>query len=86
MPFVEPTEDDRAFMRLALEQAQRGYDEGGVPVGSVLTEKGRLVAKGTIGGSRMATRSRMARWILFAAPDDGLTTATRSSTRRLAPA
>ena len=46
MPFVEPTEDDRAFMRLALEQAQRGYDEGGVPVGSVLTEKGRLVAQG----------------------------------------
>jgi cytosine deaminase len=33
-------------MRLALEEAQRGYDEGGVPVGSVLAEGGRLVARG----------------------------------------
>ena len=33
-------------MRVALEEAQRGYDEGGVPVGSVLVENGRLVAQG----------------------------------------
>jgi cytosine deaminase len=33
-------------MRLALEEAQRGYDEGGVPVGSVLVEQGRPVAQG----------------------------------------
>ena len=46
MPFVEPTNDDRNFMRLALEEAQRGYDEGGVPVGSVLVANGRLVAQG----------------------------------------
>jgi cytosine/creatinine deaminase len=46
MPFVEPTEDDRAFMRLALEEARRGYDEGGVPVGSVLVATGRLEAQG----------------------------------------
>jgi cytosine deaminase len=46
MPFVEPAEDDHAFMRLALAEAQRGYDEGGVPVGSVLVEDGRLVAQG----------------------------------------
>ena len=46
MPFVEPTEDDRRFMRAALEEARRGYDEGGVPVGSVLVENGRLVAQG----------------------------------------
>jgi cytosine deaminase len=46
MPFVEPTEDDQRFMRLALRQAQRGYDEGGVPVGSVLVEGDRLVARG----------------------------------------
>jgi cytosine/creatinine deaminase len=46
MPFVAPTEDDRAFMRLALAEAERGYDEGGVPVGSVLVEDGRPVAQG----------------------------------------
>jgi cytosine/creatinine deaminase len=46
MPFVAPTGDDHRFMRLALEEAQRGYDEGGVPVGSVLVESGRLVARG----------------------------------------
>jgi cytosine deaminase len=46
MPFVEPTENDRQFMRLALEEAQRGYDEGGVPVGSVLVAGGRLEAQG----------------------------------------
>jgi cytosine/creatinine deaminase len=46
MPFVAPSEEDRAFMRLALEEAQAGFDEGGVPVGSVLVEGGRLVARG----------------------------------------
>ena len=46
MPFVEPTEDDQRFMRLAFEEARRGFDEGGVPVGSVLVEAGRLVAQG----------------------------------------
>jgi cytosine deaminase len=46
MPFVEPTDDDSGFMRLALEEAHRGYDEDGVPVGSVLVENRRIVAQG----------------------------------------
>jgi cytosine deaminase len=46
MPFVAASEADPGFMRLALEEAQQGYDEGGVPVGSVLVEDGRLVARG----------------------------------------
>ena len=46
MPFVEPTENDRQFMRLALEEAQRGYEEGGVPVGSVLVAHGHVAAQG----------------------------------------
>ena len=46
MPFVAPTADDHKFMRVALQEARRGYDEGGVPVGSVLVEDGRLVAQG----------------------------------------
>jgi cytosine/creatinine deaminase len=46
MPFVAPTAQDHEFMRVALAEARRGYDEGGVPVGSVLVENGRLVAQG----------------------------------------
>jgi cytosine/creatinine deaminase len=46
MPFVAPTEQDQEFMRVALAEARRGYDEGGVAVGSVLVENGRLVAQG----------------------------------------
>ena len=46
MPFVAPTARDHELMRVALAEAQRGYDEGGVPVGSILVENGRLVAQG----------------------------------------
>jgi cytosine/creatinine deaminase len=46
MPFVDPTDNDRQLMRLALAEARRGYDEGGVPVGSVLVANGRLMAQG----------------------------------------
>lgn len=46
MPFVEATALDHRFMRTAFEEAQRGYEEGGLPVGSVLVEDGRLVAQG----------------------------------------
>jgi creatinine deaminase len=46
MPFVDPTDNDRQLMRLALAEAQRSYDEGGVPVGSVLVANGRLMAQG----------------------------------------
>jgi cytosine/creatinine deaminase len=46
VPFVQPIDDDHEFMRVALEEARRGYDEGGVPVGSVLVENGHLVAQG----------------------------------------
>jgi creatinine deaminase len=46
MPFVAPAAQDHEFMRVALAEAQRGYGEGGVPVGSALVENGRLVAQG----------------------------------------
>jgi cytosine deaminase len=46
VPFILPIDDDHEFMRVALEEARRGYDEGGVPVGSVLVENGRPVAQG----------------------------------------
>jgi len=46
---VPRTRLDRAelmkFMALALREAQRGLDEGEVPVGAVLAQDGRLVAR-----------------------------------------
>lgn len=39
--------DDAGFMALALAEAQRGFDEGGVPVGAVLVGvEGRLLGAG----------------------------------------
>lgn len=38
--------DHAHFMKLALAEAQKGYDTGGVPVGSVLVESGDVVGSG----------------------------------------
>jgi len=46
MPFIKPAAEDRHFMMLALDEAKQGYEEGGVPVGSVITADGNLVASG----------------------------------------
>ena len=46
MPITEATADDIRFLKLALEEARRGYDAGGVPVGSVMVEDGRMIAGG----------------------------------------
>ena len=40
------TQEDLEFMTLAYEEAKQGYEEGGVPVGSVMSHKGELLAKG----------------------------------------
>jgi cytosine/creatinine deaminase len=40
------TDTDREFMQLALAQADKSYREGGLPIGSVMTEHGRLVSAG----------------------------------------
>jgi cytosine/creatinine deaminase len=37
---------DAKFLRIAYEEAKRGYDEGGCPIGSVLAEGERLMAQG----------------------------------------
>jgi cytosine/creatinine deaminase len=34
------------FMRLAIDEAQKGLAEGGIPIGSVLVKNGQLVASG----------------------------------------
>ena len=41
-----PSEADRMFLRLAYEEALQGYHEGGCPIGSVLADGDRLIAKG----------------------------------------
>ena len=46
MPISRATEDDVRFMKLAFEEARRGYEEGGVPVGSVMVEDGAVIAGG----------------------------------------
>ena len=46
MPLVGEIPEDRMFMGLALQEARRGYDEGGVPVGAVMVVAGTIVAKG----------------------------------------
>jgi cytosine deaminase len=46
MPIIEPSADDRKFMRLAYEEAKAGYDEGGLPIGAVMVEKGEVIARG----------------------------------------
>ncbi|MDN3517470.1 nucleoside deaminase [Aquisalimonas lutea] len=35
-----------AFMQAALDEAQRGLDEGGIPIGSVLVHRGRIIGRG----------------------------------------
>ncbi|KAK6359972.1 cytosine deaminase [Orbilia brochopaga] len=41
------TDDDRKFMKIALEEAQKGYDEGGIPIGSVLVSStGEILGRG----------------------------------------
>lgn len=34
------------FMRMAIQEAKDGLEEGGIPIGSVLVKDGKLVAKG----------------------------------------
>ena len=40
-----PSADDIRYMRLALEEASRAFDEDEVPVGAVVVCKGRVIAR-----------------------------------------
>jgi len=37
---------DQAFIKLAYEQALKSYNEGGLPIGAVMVEGGKLIASG----------------------------------------
>jgi creatinine deaminase len=39
-------EQDQKFMDMAFEQAQKSYDEGGLPIGAAMVEKGKVLAVG----------------------------------------
>ena len=41
-----PGDADHAFMRAAIEEAERGFAEGGVPIGAALVEDGAVAATG----------------------------------------
>lgn len=40
------TKDDERFMQIALEEAKKGLEEGGIPIGSCLVIDGEIVARG----------------------------------------
>ena len=44
MPKLNPS--DAKYLRMAYEEAKAGFDEGGCPIGSVLAEGERLIARG----------------------------------------
>lgn len=37
---------DERFLKEAFEEAKKGYAEGGIPIGSVLVYKGKIIGKG----------------------------------------
>lgn len=39
------TQDDRFFMQIALEEAQKAYDLEEIPIGAVLVQDGQIIAK-----------------------------------------
>jgi creatinine deaminase len=39
-------EQDLKFMTLAFDQAQKSYNEGGLPIGAVMVEDGKVLAAG----------------------------------------
>ena len=42
---MDVTSDDIRYMKMALDEAARAYDEGEVPVGAVVVCKGRVIAR-----------------------------------------
>ncbi len=40
------TQPDAEFLRQAFLQASKSYDEGGLPIGAIMVENGRVIASG----------------------------------------
>lgn len=43
---MSKTEADQHFLREAVAEAQLGWDEGGIPIGSVLVHEGKIIGRG----------------------------------------
>ena len=39
-------EEHKDFLQAAIEEAKKGYSEGGIPIGSVLVHKGKIIGRG----------------------------------------
>ncbi|AMK31375.1 nucleoside deaminase [Pseudomonas mosselii] len=39
-------QDTSAFLQAAIEEARKGFEEGGIPIGSVLVHDGRIIGRG----------------------------------------
>jgi cytosine deaminase len=46
MPRVIDGSMEKSFLSSALEEAQRGLAEGGIPIGAVLVHQGRIIGRG----------------------------------------
>lgn len=40
------TDDDQRFLAEAIAEAQQGWDEGGIPIGSVIVHDGKVIGRG----------------------------------------
>jgi cytosine deaminase len=45
-PRGELSEEDGTFLAMAVDEAQRGWDEGGIPIGSVIVHDGQVIGRG----------------------------------------
>lgn len=42
----QPVPDDNTFLAAAIEEAEKGVAEGGIPIGSVLVYQGEIIGRG----------------------------------------
>ena len=56
------------FLLAAIEEAEQGLAEGGIPIGAVLVHQGVIRAADTIGASSRGARSSTGRWMRSSAP------------------
>ncbi len=50
------------FMQAAYEEAKKGREEGGIPIGSVLVLDGKIIGGDTINGYRRAAPFCTLKW------------------------
>ena len=51
------------FLKAAFDEAQKGLQEGGIPIGSVIVHRGKLSAGGITAGFSRVVPYCMAKWM-----------------------